>query len=156
MSTIATDELFRIFDARRVKAPELRNLDQFLNGAVGWYKNHRPVVPRLRATADRVEALEPEIKNLGSSQFRAAVEDCAALGRLGQLTGPNLDRAVAVAREAAVRALGLRPFPCQIMGALAMSEGFIAEMATGEGKTLTAALAAGIWAWSGKPVHIIT
>ena len=52
-------------------------------------------------------------------------------------------------REAALRALGLRPFPVQIMGALAMCEGAIAEMATGEGKTLTASLAASMWA--GRP-----
>src|SRR5580700_4341446 len=102
MPSIATDELFRIFDARRVKAPELRNVDQFINGAVGWYKNHRNILNRLRAAADRVEALEPEIKNLGSTAFRDAVSDCAALGRLGRLTGANLDRAVAIAREAAV------------------------------------------------------
>jgi preprotein translocase subunit SecA len=156
MSAAVSDELFRIFDARRVKAPELRNIDQFINGAVGWIKNHQKVTPRLRAAADRVEKLEPEIQNLGSSAFRDAVTECATLGRLGRLTGPHLDRAVAIAREAAVRGLGLRPFPCQLMGALAMSEGYVAEMATGEGKTLTAALAAGIWAWSGRPVHIIT
>jgi len=44
----------------------------------------------------------------------------------------------------------------QIMGALAMCEGFVTEMATGEGKTITASLAASIWGWGGKPVHIIT
>jgi preprotein translocase subunit SecA len=64
------------------------------------------------------------------------------LGRLNRLKGPALDRALAMAREAAIRGLGLRPFPCQIMGALAMIKGWVAEMATGEGKTITAALAA--------------
>ena len=49
MSTIATDELFRIFDARRVKAPELRNLDQLINGFVGVVRNHLPVLKHLRA-----------------------------------------------------------------------------------------------------------
>ena len=63
---------------------------------------------------------------------------------------------MAVIREAAFRAVGMRPFPVQLMGALAMCEGAIAEMATGEGKTLTAALAASLWGWAGRPVHIIT
>ena len=58
--------------------------------------------------------------------------------------------------KGARRAIGLRPFPVQLMGALAMCEGFISEMATGEGKTLTAALAGCLWGWAGKPVHIIT
>ena len=63
---------------------------------------------------------------------------------------------MAITREACWRAIGKRPFPVQIMGALAMCEGLIAEMATGEGKTLTAALAASLWGWAGKPVHVIT
>ncbi|MGA2231890.1 MAG: hypothetical protein ABSH22_13415 [Tepidisphaeraceae bacterium] len=156
MSSIASNELFRIFDARRVKAPELRNLDLFLNGAVGWWKNHRPILGELRAAAERVEKLEPEIQKLGSAAFKEAISESRALGRLNRLKGPALDRALAIGREAALRAIGLRPFPCQIMGALAMIKGRIAEMATGEGKTLTAAIAASIWAWGGKPVHIIT
>jgi preprotein translocase subunit SecA len=63
---------------------------------------------------------------------------------------------MAVIREGAVRGLGLRPYPVQLMGALAMCQGAVAEMATGEGKTLTAALAATLWGWGGRPVHIIT
>src|SRR5947209_14612448 len=72
------------------------------------------------------------------------------------MKGPVLDRAMAVVREGALRASGLRPFPVQLMGALAICQGAVAEMATGEGKTLTASLAATLWAWAGKPVHIIT
>ena len=156
MSYAASNELFRVFDARRVKAPELRNLDLFVNGAVGWFTNHRPILKDLRATADRVDLLEPDIQKLGAVAFRELVEETRDLARLGRLHGPAMDRALAIAREATLRALGLRPFPCQIMGALAMIKGWIAEMATGEGKTITAALAASIWAWGGQPVHIIT
>jgi preprotein translocase subunit SecA len=149
-------ELFRIFDARRVKAPELKNIDLFMNGAVGWIKNHRPVLKKLREASDRVDKLEPEIQKLGSSAFRDAVGEMRDLGRLNRLKGEAMDRALALAREAAIRGLGLRPFPCQIMGALTMINGWVAEMATGEGKTITAALAASIWGWGGQPVHIIT
>ena len=78
------------------------------------------------------------------------------LSRLNRLKGEAFSRGVAVAREGCWRALGKRPYPVQVMGALAMYHGFIAEMATGEGKTLTASLIASLWAWAGRPVHVIT
>jgi preprotein translocase subunit SecA len=152
----ATNELWSIFDARRVKAAELRGLDLFMNGFVGWFKNRRPVLRRLRAQVDRISQLEPEIHAMGSTLFQEAVAECRDLARVGKLKGPALDRAAAIAREASVRAIGKRPYDVQIMGALAMCEGAIAEMATGEGKTITAAIAASIWAWQGKPVHVVT
>ena len=156
MSFAASNELFRIFDARRVKAKELKNVDLFVNGFFGWVKNHLPVLKQLKAASNRVDALEPEIKNLSSAHFADMVNEMRDVARLGRLKDQYLDRALALSREAAWRGLGLRPFPCQIMGALAMINGWIAEMATGEGKTITASLAASIWAWGGQPVHIIT
>jgi preprotein translocase subunit SecA len=154
--TLASSELHAVFDARRVKAPELKGLDSLVNGVRGWFKNRTPVLSELRAQAERVEALEPEIQGLSSSRFREEVAVCRDLARLKKLEGPALDRAMAVVREAALRATGKRPYPVQIMGALAMCRGAVAEMATGEGKTLTASLAASLWAWAGKPVHVIT
>lgn len=154
--SIASNELWQVFDARRVKAPELRGVDQFVNGFVGWAKNRRRVLARLKAQAQRIEKLEPEIHNLGATRFREAVGEMRDLARLGRLEGDAMDRAMAVIREGALRAVGMRPFMVQIMGALAMTEGLIAEMATGEGKTLTASLAVSLWAWSGRPVHVIT
>src|SRR5947209_11209912 len=136
MTELANNELWSIFDARRVKAPELRGLDATVNGVVGYLKNRRPVLSRLKAQAARIEKLEPEIHQLGSTRFQeevAAVRDAA---RLGRMKGPVLDRAMAVVREGALRASGLRPFPVQLMGALAICQGAVAEMATGEGKTL--------------------
>ena len=156
MSQLASSELHAIFDARRVKQPELKGLDSLVSGVRGWIKNRKPVLSELRAQAERVEALEPEIQGLSSSKFREAVAECRDLARLKKLEGPALDRAMAVVREAALRATGKRPYPVQIMGALAMCRGAIAEMATGEGKTLTASLAASLWAWAGRPVHVIT
>jgi preprotein translocase subunit SecA len=155
MSTLS-DELWSVFDARRVKAPELRGLDVFVHGLVGWFKNKRRRLGRLKAQADRIEQLETEIHELSSQRFAAEVAECRASARLGKLVDQQLDRGLALAREAAWRGVGLRPFPCQIMGALAMCEGLVTEMATGEGKTLTASLAASLWTWAGKPVHVIT
>ncbi|MDB5333238.1 MAG: secA, partial [Phycisphaerales bacterium] len=156
MTQFATNELWSVFDARRVKAPELKGLDATANGIAGWFKNRKAVLPKLKEQAARIELLEPEIRNLSSAHFQEAVAECRALARVNRLVGPPLDRAMAIVREGALRAIGLRPFPVQIMGALAMCQGAVAEMATGEGKTLTAALAASIWAWSGRPVHVIT
>jgi preprotein translocase subunit SecA len=156
MSDLATRELWSIFDARRVKAAELRGLDLFFNGFVGYAKNRVPVLKRIRATAERIDALEPEIKPLGSAKFKEEIAELRDLARVNKLEGPAFERGVALAREAVVRSLGKRPFLVQLMGALAMHEGRIAEMATGEGKTITATLTASLWAWSGKPVHVIT
>ncbi len=154
--SLANSELWAIFDARRVKAPELKGLDAFVNAGAGYVKNRIPVLPRLRAQALRIEQLEPQVKDLGSAQFRQTVAEHRNLGRVNKLQGESFDMAVALIREGARRATGLRPFLVQVMGALAMYEGYVAEMATGEGKTLTASLSASIWAWSGRPVHIIT
>src|SRR3989442_13078168 len=99
--TSATNELWSIFDARRVKAPELRGLDAFVNSFRGWFKNRRPVLRRLRAQAARVEKLEPEIHALGSTHFKEAVAECRDLARVNKLKGPARDRAAAVTPERA-------------------------------------------------------
>src|SRR6266550_2649971 len=156
MSDLATTELWSIFDARRVKAPELRGLDIAVNGVVGWVKNRIPVLSKLKAAAARIEKMEEEIHALGATRFREEVGKCRELARLNRLEGDMLERGLGLAREAAWRAIGKRPFPVQLMGALAMIEGNVAEMATGEGKTLTASLAASVLAWHGRPVHVLT
>ncbi len=156
MSDLATTELWSIFDARRVKAPELRGLDLFVNGFVGFFKNRMPVLRQIKQQVARVELLEAEIHELSSSRFAEEVDAMRALARVGKLKDDKLERGLAITREGALRAVGKRPYAVQLMGALAMQRGLVAEMATGEGKTLTASLAATLWAWAGKPVHIIT
>src|SRR4051794_6739827 len=156
MSTLASQELWSIFDARRVKAPELKGLDASVNAIHGWFANRRPILSQLKTQAERIEKLEPEIQNLGSVHFKEAVAEVRDLARIKRLTGPAEDRAMALVREGTKRAIGKRPYLVQLMGALAMTRGYIAEMATGEGKTITAALAASLWGWCGRPVHVIT
>src|SRR5690349_24945092 len=120
MSDLATQELWSIFDARRVKAPELRGLDSFVNGMVGWVKNRQPVLKNLKTQADRIEKLEPEIHALGASRFREEVAAVRELARMKRVEGDSFERAVALVREGALRATGMRPFPCQLMGAITM------------------------------------
>src|ERR1700677_2298867 len=100
MTELATKELWSIFDARRVKAPELKGLDALANGAVGWIKNRQPALSRLTAQARRIELLEPEIQKLGSTAFNEAVAEMRDLARLDRLKGDHLERAMALAREA--------------------------------------------------------
>jgi preprotein translocase subunit SecA len=156
MSATATNELWSIFDARRVKVPELKGLDSLANGFVGWAKNRRRMLARYKSQVERIEALETEVHELGATRFAEEVQKCRELARLDRLEGAALNRGLALAREGAVRTVGMRPFAVQLMGALAMIENNVAEMATGEGKTLTASLAASVWAWHGRPVHVLT
>ncbi len=154
--TLASREMYAVFDARRVKAPELRGLDQMVHSLRGYVKNRRPHTKELWDDVHKVSALEPEIKNLGAERFREAVNEMRDLARLKKLEGDALIRAFALCREGCWRACGKRPYDVQILGAMAMNRGAIAEMATGEGKTLTASLITSVWAWAGKPVHVIT
>ncbi len=156
MSTSLANEIYTVFDARRVKSPELKNIDHGVNWFVGYVKNRLPILGALRKRAKAVDALEPEVQKLGSAAFREKVLEYKDYGRIGKLKDERLDYAFALAREAAWRTVGKRPYPVQIMGAMAMNDGYVIEMATGEGKTLTAALAAAINSWSGKSVHVIT
>jgi preprotein translocase subunit SecA len=156
MSTSVANEIYTVFDARRNKAPELKNIDHGVNWLVGYVKNRMPVLGKLKRRAAAIDRLEAEVRPLGSVAFREKVLEYKDMGRLGRLKDERLDYAFALAREAAWRAVGRRPYPVQIMGALAMTEGYVIEMATGEGKTLTAALASAVSSWGGKNVHVIT
>ncbi len=153
---LTSQELWSIFDARRVKAPDLKGPDLVVSAIRGYVKNRRPMLGRLREAANRVSVLEESVHNLGAAHFREAVNEVRELARVGKMVDAALDKAVALSREAVWRSLGLRPYDVQVMGALAMHEGYIAEMATGEGKTITAAMIASLWALEGRPVHIIT
>src|ERR1700722_6765715 len=88
MSQSVTSELWSIFDARRVKAPEMRGLDATFNGITGWFKNRRPLLRSIKAQAARIEKLEPEIHALGATHFREAVAECRDAAKLGRLKGP--------------------------------------------------------------------
>ncbi len=152
----ATGELFHIFNARRVKHPDLQGLDFLVNGILGAVKNRMPALANLKERAAAIEKMEPEVHGLSTAAFRARVDELRDMARVDRLEGDSLNMAFAIAREAALRTLGKRPYPVQLMGAMCMCDNQVAEMATGEGKTLTAALSASIWGWHGRPVHIIT
>src|SRR5687767_3587049 len=101
MTQVANKELWSVFDARRVKAPELRGLDAVANGVIGWFQNRRPVLMHLKTQVKRINALEPEIQNLSSARFKEEVSAVQELARRNKLVGAPMDRAMALVREGA-------------------------------------------------------
>jgi preprotein translocase subunit SecA len=111
---------------------------------------------KLRPIVERINALEPSMKKLTDEEMRAKTEEYKKRVHGGESTDDILPEAFALVREGAVRALGQRPFDVQLIGGIVLHQGRIAEMRTGEGKTLTAALPAYLNALTGKGVHIVT
>ncbi|NPV69679.1 MAG: preprotein translocase subunit SecA [Firmicutes bacterium] len=118
--------------------------------------NDEREVKRLAALAERVKGLEPEVAALTDTGLAAkTVEFRERLGR-GESTDSLLSEAFAVVREASRRTLGMRHFDVQVMGGIVLHEGNIAEMRTGEGKTLVATMPVYLNALSGNGVHVVT
>jgi preprotein translocase subunit SecA len=111
---------------------------------------------RLESLVERVNRLEPEITQLSDSELRAKTTTFRKRYRADEKLDPLLPETFAVVREAAKRVLGQRHVDVQIVGGVVLHQGKIAEMATGEGKTLTAVLAAYLNALSGNKVHVVT
>ena len=111
---------------------------------------------RFRGIADKVMALEEDYSNLTDTELQDKTEQFKDRLREGETLDDILVEAFATAREASFRVIGERHFYVQILGALAIHYGNIAEMKTGEGKTLTAVLPAYLNALTGDGVHIIT
>lgn len=113
-------------------------------------------INRLQKQVDMIEAIEPELEKLTDKELQNKTEELRERYANGEKLDDMLVEAFAVVREASKRVLGMRPFPVQIMGAIALHEGNIAEMKTGEGKTLASTMPAYLNALSGNGVHIIT
>lgn len=104
----------------------------------------------------KINSLEPEISKLSDEELKAKTEEFRARLKDGETLDDILPEAFAVVREAAKRTLGQRHYDVQLIGGIALHNGMIAEMKTGEGKTLVATLAAYLNAIEGKGVHIVT
>ncbi|MGH3671812.1 MAG: preprotein translocase subunit SecA, partial [Pseudonocardiaceae bacterium] len=113
-------------------------------------------VRRLRAIADHINVLEDDVAGLADADLRAKTGEFSSRHGEGESLDDLLPEAFAVVREAARRVLGQRCFDVQLMGGAALHLGNIAEMRTGEGKTLTSVLPAYLNAIAGNGVHIIT
>ena len=105
---------------------------------------------------DKITALEPEYKALTDAQLQAKTPEFKERLTNGETLDDILPEAFAAVREAADRVLGMRPYPVQLVGGIVLHQGRIAEMKTGEGKTLVATLPAYLNALTGDGVHIVT
>ena len=112
-------------------------------------KATRPIVAK-------INALEPDFEKLSDEQIKEKTEELSMRAQKGESLDALLPEAFANCREAAKRALGLRAFDTQLMGGIFLHQGNIAEMKTGEGKTLVATFPAYLNALTGKGVHIVT
>ncbi|WP_330464178.1 preprotein translocase subunit SecA [Micromonospora zamorensis] len=125
-------------------------LEKVLNAGEGR------MVRRLKAIANAVSSIEDDYVNLTDEELAGMTEQFRERLDEGETLDDLLPEAFAVAREAAARVLGQRPYDVQVMGGAALHFGNIAEMKTGEGKTLTSVMAVYLNALSGKGVHVIT
>ena len=113
-------------------------------------------IKRQYKTVEKINALEAEISPLSDEQLKAKTDEFRARIKQGETLDELLPEAFAVVREAAKRTLGQRHYDVQLIGGIVLHHGQIAEMKTGEGKTLVATLAAYLNALDGKGVHIVT
>src|SRR3989338_346236 len=114
------------------------------------------LLKRLQQDVARINALEPKIAALSDEQLRAKTVEFRTRIERGEALDSLLHEAFAVVREASKRVLGMRHFDVQLIGGMVLHEGKIAEMKTGEGKTLVATLPVYLNALPGKGVHVIT
>ena len=147
---------WRMLDQRLVDKPLAKGLDAVWDAGVGLAQR---CVPRQRRFLERAEAVlefEKQFSDMSNAQLQEAIEPLRETFRRRRDTREDLDRAFALIREVAMRQIGERPFAVQVAGAFALEAGCVAEMATGEGKTLTATMPATVAGWRGRGCHIIT
>ena len=129
-------------------------LTKILQKIVGT-KNEREL-KRLKPIVERINALEPSMQKLSDAELQRKTVEFKERLEKGESLDSLLPEAFAVVRETARRVLGMRHFDVQLMGGIVLHQGKIAEMKTGEGKTLVATLPAYLNALTGKGVHIVT
>ena len=141
----------RLCDRRLCNPGMFGNLFTRLFGS----RNQR-VIKRLRRAVERINALEPEVKRLADADFPQRTQMLKERVSAGEPLDDVLPEAFALVREAGRRRVNMRHFDVQLIGGMVLHQGGIAEMRTGEGKTLVATLAAFLNALRGHGVHIVT
>jgi preprotein translocase subunit SecA len=132
-------------------------LDRMLHGLQGRTARRGAINRELHRQAAAIHTRAAALQSAPDEELHRLLRDAQTRFRRGEtLHDSELEEAFATIAEAARRQLGLQPYPVQIMGALGVTRGQFIEMATGEGKTLTVALAAVAAGWCGRPCHILT
>lgn len=129
-------------------------LKNLIEKVIGTYSDRE--LRRIEPIVDEIEGLEPKMQALTDDELRAKTDEFKKRLKEGETLDDILPEAFAVVREASVRVLGKRHFRVQLIGGIVLHQGRIAEMKTGEGKTLVATLPAYLNALEGKGVHVVT
>ena len=155
MATIPSST-WRMLEQRMSVEPLPKGLDAAWDVGVGLAGRVVPRLKRFFKQAENILAIENQFSELTGAKLRQVAADLREIFRCNRDNSSDLERAYALVREIAFRQIGEKPFPIQIAGALALNAGCIAEMATGEGKTLAATMPVTIAGWRGYGCHVIT
>ena len=126
----------------------------FITKLFGTYSDRE--LKQIYPIVDKIEALEPQFQALSDQELAGKTAEFKERLAGGETLDDILPEAFAAVREASVRVLGMRPYRVQLVGGIVLHQGRIAEMKTGEGKTLVATLPAYLNALTGRGVHIVT
>jgi len=143
--------------AQRRDAPKLpKGLDAAWDASVGLFVPMVPRRGRYLRRAEHILTMEAEYHALTESDIKDQAVQLRSIFRLGREETADVDRALALVREVSRRELGMEPYREQVAAAVAMVEGCLVELATGEGKTLVATMPAVIGGWRGRGCHVMT
>ena len=149
-------EYNKIFFEKESKE-DAKGLGFALRGLVGTWKRRSSVVGKMQGLVDECTVIAEELAEEKDSAIKRQIEEQKNLFILKEETPEGLSAmSLALVYEAARRELGMTPFSVQMLAVIALSRGYLAELDTGEGKTLSIAMAAALSSWSGDPVHVIT
>ena len=144
-------------DHRRTSVARRRALHRGLDAVVHGWMRCSSNAEKLRAEAELLHRHAASLAHETDAQVQSRLRELQSTFRRGEkLDDEVVHAALAAVAESARRQLGLQPYAVQLMGALAVWRGMLLEMATGEGKTLTIALAAVLAGWTGRPCHVVT
>ncbi|MBN2590575.1 MAG: preprotein translocase subunit SecA [Sedimentisphaerales bacterium] len=147
---------WQMLDNRSSGEPLPRGLDAVWDAGAGIISKLSPRYKKLYQQTEKVLSLEEHYSQQTDLRLRESADKLRETFRCGRENPADIEHAFALVREIAFRKLGEKPFPVQITGALALEHGYIAEMATGEGKTLTSTMYVTIAGWRGQGCHVIT
>ena len=155
MQTVASSTWRTLSQQLESKDPP-RGLDALWHQAAGIVGRKRHRTDHYLRKADQILSMEKDFLHISDRQLRNLIIPLRNRYRLRRDTEADHIRAFTIVREVAARAVGLRPYREQIAGALSLEAGCVAEMATGEGKTLVATMPAVLAGWRGRGCHVIT
>jgi len=154
--TLVPSATWRMLDEAVRDKPLPQGADALWHAGIGLFSRMVPRQRRVLRRAESVLALEERFVGMAETKLREEAASLREVFRLGRDKPEDLERAFALVREVAERQIGEKPFAVQVAGGWALAQGAIVEMATGEGKTLTATMPATVAGWRGRGCHIIT